>query len=555
MAMSAVAGENPRGIYRHAKTKAKSHYQFSNYVADASGEISVERLRGRFDNANLISTAIRNPAKGTYSIYGITFDIDADLTDASLLDSEGMVDWEKVRARIEEKLPWLMPRITYAVRSYSGKGIGLLIWIRSVEKVSDNIKVLTLGGALQRRLRELFTVLGVGADPEASGLHRDMANWLDLSRRLYANDIERARVEREHIPVITELLGHVNKHYIENYVAKADRPEVLYPDFRGERPLAHAYLKLFDDYYQGKSRSEIFRMDSSKDLKELLGVSKSLFYKLLKAGGLPWLSIERVEDGFRIEFFPCGAQTERASNIVSGKLKGDRLYNGRLDLSSIIPEPEMVVDGERNSFVTRVAVEMKHCGVMEADACAAIEAIAREIPNYHHSWSARNAARICRSVFFHRSELKEIRLGQALPEFIERTLREQDESKERPATPQKGLSIAPRRSRDRLKDSQKETKQTTNGWLGVPRETTDRRSTTIPRSHLVDVTPVFQTAKPATISSSGKITTTEFSGILSASRLSKNEKKVILEAILSRSGFERDSMMCEWAQKLGGKKL
>jgi hypothetical protein len=215
----------------------------------------------------------------------------------------------------------------------------------------------------------------------------------------------------------------------------------------------------------------------------------------------------------------------------------------------------MVVDGERNSFVTRVAVEMKHCGVKEADACAAIEAIAREIPNYHHSWSARNAARICRSVFFHRSELADVRLGQALPEFIERTLRQQDESKKRPATPQKGLSIAPRRSRDRRKDSQKETKQTTNGWLGVPRETTDRRSTTISRSHLVDVTQVYQTIKPAPSNNSGKITTTEFSAMLSASRLSKSEKTAILEAILSRSGFERDSMMCEWAQKLGGKKL
>lgn len=551
--MGAVQAENPRCIYRHAKTKKKSHYLFSNYISDASGEISVLRLNGRHDNADLISTAIKNPAKGTYSIYGITFDIDGDLTDPSLLDSEGRVCWDKVHARIEEKLPWLMPRITYAVRSQSGKGIGLLIWIRACEKVADNVRVLALGGALQRRLRELMSAIGIGADPNATGLHRDMANWLNLSRRLYANDIERARVERDHVPVITELLSHVNQHFVENYVPKAERSDVLYPDSRAERRFARTYLKLFDEYFQGKSAGEVIWVDSSAELQTLLGLSKSVFYKVLKSEGLPWLRIERSDGVFRIEFCPRGELTERAFNIVSGKLKGDRVYSGRLDLSSLIPEPQMVADGERNDFVKRVAIEMKHCGVQEADARAAMSLIVKDMPGARSSWSGRNAGRICASIYFNRPELFQARLGQPLPEFIERALRK-DTPNKRPAKQQKGLSIRAPAAPDSPPGILKEKPYSSNGWLGAPQDSAGQRSTGTPIKALVDISELYQVGKPMAYNGFGKITSKGFQSIVLRSGLSKEEKEFVFEQITILQGDARDEAMAEWAQKLGRKR-
>jgi hypothetical protein len=545
----AVLQMNPRGGYRHAKSKRKSHYQFSNYVTDASGERTAEPLVGRHEDADLISTAIMNRAKGTVTIYGIPLDIDAGLTAPALLDSEGRVSLDKVLAMILDKIPWLMPRITYAVESYSGKGFGVLIWIAPVEKVYDNIKVLALGRAVQRRLIEILQALGIGADENASGLHRDMANWLNIEKRLYANEIERARVERDRVPVITDLLAQVNAYFTNQYIPKADRPDILYPDARAEKRFAELYLTLFDEHYQGKSHQECLRFSTSQDLHGFLGISKAVYYKILKSGGLEWLKLSSDDEGYHLVFRPEGKLTERARGIVEGRIKGDRVYKSHLNLAALIPEPCMVQDGDRNSFITRVAVEMKHCGVEEKEARAAIAIIAKQIPDAAQSWSVRNAARICTSIYRNLPELREVRSGEPLPEFIEKALRHQQPiaPKKRPGSRQKGLSI--RRGRPQVSPGfTPRNPSLSNGWVdegGVTGVLGSTAGADRLLSCLVGPGDAPSRAKAG-------VSTREFQAALFASRVSADMKKQILADVLVSPEVDRPHVMAKWVQVLTG---
>ena len=140
--------------------------------------ISHEGTGWKHFSDDYISSAYVN-SNGTKVAYCIPLDIDAKDTDDKWLDAEGVIDWEKSLAFLQEKYPKIFQYTLFVVRSTGGKGmhIGLAISPIVKDRKAGSDKTLFLAKQAQIALIRLLKHQGFGADMSAVGVIRDLPNW------------------------------------------------------------------------------------------------------------------------------------------------------------------------------------------------------------------------------------------------------------------------------------------------------------------------------------------------------------------------------------------
>ena len=397
----------------HRTTRLKSHYQFKNWYFNASGIRSALTTKMR-ERADLISTAYYNPATDTKTVHALAFDLDYDKAD-DRWKSGGKLDWAAIFSDLLEKEPIIAHAISFAVSSSSGRGLGLAVSISPLEIDSSTIRAQISAFTLQNHLIAIFNGYGMGADPAAVGLVRDMPNWFNPSKVIYMNETRKAAVDNHRFKVVSELLGYTNVHPFVRYRKKSERFDILWPHEGSEKKLSGLYLLLFDEL----SMSRCFSFSA---LKALTGLSDNTLYKVLSCPP-GWLKVDRINkyEGYRLTLIPSGILTHRAECLLASKLDKDPCESApalKLVPPVDLKRPCEVEDGERNAYLTKVALTLKHGGVHESEALGALKLAACDIPGSTFSRNCRSAASIGRSIYKNKPSLFGIKGFGIIPGWL-----------------------------------------------------------------------------------------------------------------------------------------
>ncbi|MFW7382419.1 MAG: hypothetical protein ACOH5I_26720 [Oligoflexus sp.] len=395
---------------RRQTTKRKSHRVFKNWTYAADGTRSKPKpITHKFAryNADLTSTYYNNPARGTQTVHGLGFDIDLSRTNIKWLDEKGRVSWPKIGSFLAENEAQILNFITAVASSTSGKGLGLYLPISPLEIVSSTATAQKSARILQAHIITILNYHGIGADPGAMGLVRDIPNYFNPQKLIDSDLIGTDRlVDNRRYPVVAELLRYTNRHPAVRRLKSRD-PKRLFSGHRtSEKKLALLYEYLLDEALESSiwlSGAEIF---------ELTGLSKSTLYKFLSSKH-EWLDIVNhgKAEGYELTFKPTAEHSERCYELLNGTdLDSDEkgLWSSFSDLEA----PELVLDGERNDYLTRATIELKVKGVHYHDALAVMKKIAARIPGSKTSRNCRNVGSLVKSIYYHRIETFETNFNQ-----------------------------------------------------------------------------------------------------------------------------------------------
>lgn len=387
---------------REKKNKGfrKSHRVFKNWHYNADGSRGAPKvLSHRFAryNADLTSTYYKNPSKGTKTVHGLAFDIDLSRTDIKWLDEKGRVSWSKIGSFLAKNEAQILAFITAAVSSTSGKGLGLYLPISPLEIVPSTASAQRSARILQAHLITIFNYYGIGADPGAMGLSRDMPNFFNPKKLIDSDMLGTSRlVDNKRYPVVAELLKYTNSHRAIRMLKKEDPKRLFSGHKTSEKKLASFY-----EYLLGEaSQSSIWL--SSAELIRLTGLSKETFYKFLSSKH-EWLEIiyHGRSEGYELLFKPTKKHSERCYELLHCK-DLDSLDKGLcLDFNQL-DAPESVVDGSRNEYLTRAILELKHKGVEYHKAKDLMASLSSRIPGAKTSKNCRHISSLVRSIFYHR---------------------------------------------------------------------------------------------------------------------------------------------------------
>ncbi|MDQ3233553.1 MAG: hypothetical protein M3Q07_17180 [Pseudobdellovibrionaceae bacterium] len=346
----------------------------------------------------LISTAVWNPGKKTWTLLFTHFDLDFKNADPRWI-VDGKISWPLVQEHLQMHEPKFFEAIVYVVMSTGGRGLSIVLSIAPFMLCEENRTIESRALHLQTMLIRVLNHHGLGADYSAAGLKRFMPNFKNPRRLIYENAIRRKLVENTRHFVIRELYEAYRSHVACIYIRKTERMEsFLHPDFRVEKKLAKLYFQLDCVIAPGGIRN-----CSLKEICELAGMSPSSFYRsvLARADVVKWLEIRPLggRKGYDLQFLGNSTYDARVQEILFGAAKpDDREVVSRPQVDF---EPADVVDGERNSYLWQAAVKMKHALIPAETAVAALRIIASGVPGYggRDSWSLRNPERICRSIY------------------------------------------------------------------------------------------------------------------------------------------------------------
>jgi hypothetical protein len=346
----------------------------------------------------LISTAVWNPGKKTWTLLFMQFDLDFKNANPKWI-LDGKISWPLVQEHLRVHEPKFFEAIVYAVMSTGGCGLSIVLSIAPFVLCDENRTIESRASHLQTMLIKMLNHHGLGADYSAAGLKRFMPNFKNPRRLIYENAIRRKWVENTRHFVVRELYLAYRDHIACIYIRKTERLEsFLHPDFRVEKKLAKLYFQLDCVIAPGGIRN-----CSLKEICELTGMSPSSFYRsvLARADVLKWLEIKPLggRKGYDLKFLGNPHYDARVQEILFGSAKPD--HRETVSRPQVDSEPADVVDGERNTFLWQSAVKMKHALIPEETALAALRIIASGVPGYggRDSWSLRNPERICRSIY------------------------------------------------------------------------------------------------------------------------------------------------------------
>lgn len=96
--------------------------------------------------------------------------------------------------------------------------------------------------------------------------------------------------------------------------------------------------------------------------------------------------------------------TQRASKLVEG---------GRVELTTQLCKPESIEDGQRNHWITKACLLLKHNGTDELVALRLMKKHVKLIPGNESSSNCKNVSKIVKSIYGNFSDLVGIRPGCA----------------------------------------------------------------------------------------------------------------------------------------------
>jgi len=380
-------------------------YQFRYWHYDGvGGRIALTSPPNGREGAqpDLINTAYRN-GDGSRTVYGITFDLDAHRADSRWVDSEGCLDWPRISSYLNETHEELFLKISHAVRSTGGKGIALVIAINPLPIRASTAGNQRAAQNLQSRLIGFFNSLGLGADPNARGLERDFPNFQNSDRCLYENRLAMRRPEQAREPVITALHAYLNHLAVE-----ARREKRIYPDARAEAGLAKLItwlLGIFDPGLLGVwtpghlTGGEVWA--STKTLQAITGLSDKFLRRFLKHPPA-WLRVAYVQgEGWRLHM-PLGRAVQsllpRAESLLATIAPFDKAPKLLFSVATL-PRPNLVEDGERNGWLTALALAYKWHGYARDEALAKILLRMEAIPGQELSRNCRQVRAIVKAIY------------------------------------------------------------------------------------------------------------------------------------------------------------
>jgi hypothetical protein len=413
-------------FFSNKKSKLKSHYIFKNWQYE--NDNMVAHITKSKKEADLISSYYFNRTTKTKTVYCIPFDLDYDKTDKKWIVDK-RINWIKVRDFLSKHEPDIFRSITHVAWSTSGRGLGMTISISPLEIIDETKAAQIAASTLQGHIIQILKSYGIGADPAARGLARDMPNWQNPKRIVYNNEIQKRIIDNRRIPVVKDLLSITNNHPMIRQL-KRDRDDLLWLHEGVERKLVPLYQKLLDesgDHYYTLS-----------DLLNLTKLSKSTLYKFLNTK-LDWIDCERIDkwEGYRLTLKPELKYSSRVGELLSSK--SNRKKNPFLN--SWIKMPSEVEDGERNHYITSISLALKHGGILEKDANSVLQSIVKEIPNYIWSRNCRNYQTILKSIYRNRPKLYGTKTT-TLPYWILEKCQNLFDEIEFPKTDKKGYSFA-----------------------------------------------------------------------------------------------------------------
>ena len=371
--------------------------------------------------ADYICSAYINE-NGQKVAYVIPLDIDAKekSTSKRWLDSTGRVEWQKVVGFLQKKYPGIFQFLLFVVRSTGGRGIHLGIAISPIVKgFSEQMRRAEfLARQLQKNLLRLLNFHGIGADWSACGVDRDLPNWRRLQKpkdslsqavQLDYNPFIRARIKREKIDVISELLAITNKLPECQVPAKKDRDDVIHRSSKTEPGLAALYLHLYENF-----GSSVFM--SMGELKKLTGLSKNSLRNVLhtRPHTCPkWLKVRHIsrEEGYEIWLDANFGSVERAEALVQGRFIESEFL-------SELPCPSQVVPGGRNQWMFSALIHLKWHGFDEKSALEIVKTRAKLIPTYKESNSYKRLDKIAAGIFSNYYHTRGIREDEKLPQAL-----------------------------------------------------------------------------------------------------------------------------------------
>ena len=440
-------------LNRENKPKLKSRYSFKIWKYKENG-IRVATTAPNKNKADLINTSYYNPATKTNTVHSLAFDLDYEKA-SSVWKSQQKLNWEKIKSFLIKEEPAIFKSITNVAISTSGKGLGVAIAISPLEIISETRKPQNAALVLQTHIITILKSHGLGADPSARGLIRDMPNWLNPEKVVYTNDIQKRRANLDRIPVVAQLLKTTNKH---TYVL-GPRDHLLWYNETSERKLAALYLKLFDEF-----TGDVYL--SSTEIKNITGLSKDTLYKFLNSNPT-WVEIEKVSnvEGYRLRLLPQPKFTERVDYLLSEestiKIKKPFYKNPNTFTpntvspfsSMALAEPSLVLKGERNTFLTGVCLSLKHVGVNESHAMDIIASCIEDIADHQTSRNCAMYLSIIRSVYRNKPELFGIKSYECLPKWLLEKIQSTFSKTVFPDFAKKGIGYAYHRERGNVQKS------------------------------------------------------------------------------------------------------
>ena len=384
---------------------------------DGGKVISPDRVGWKFFKSEYISSAWVNP-DGTRIPYCIPLDIDAKGTEKKWFDESGKIDWQKVISHLKKKYPQLMDYLLFVSRSTSGKGIHIGIAISPIVKDGSEgaQRSINLAVQVQDRLIRLLTKNGLGADPAAKGIVRDMPNWKRLqpskysqAHQLFYNRKIHNQIKRERISVLSELARITNEIPECKKPAKKEQADLLHTNKTTEARLAPLYVDLFENMGQ-------CRCYTMAELMNLTSISRATLRNILmKNRKRPkWLNVNYLgrTEGYELWLYPEFGDIERAEKLIECPEYAEFFLDD-------LPPPEYVEPGMRNRWITSAALIFKHRGQEQEKAIRVIKDLVTHIPKHTESTSCHNFKNIVRSIYRNEPHLFGCKADRPLPRVLE----------------------------------------------------------------------------------------------------------------------------------------
>ena len=402
------------GYYRQYEGGHHAFKRILRFNDEGQKIISREGTGWRHFSDDYISSAYVNP-NGTKIVYCLPLDIDAKDTDKKWLDSNGVIDWEKALAFLQKNYPAIFRFTLFVVRSTGGKGIHIGLSLSPIVKdgKAGSDKTLFLAKQAQIALIRLLKHHGLGADMSAVGVIRDLPNWrrkkpskFSKAYQLYFNRMIQAKIKREGIPVLTEILSITNKLKECRPTPKKNQAEVIHSNKTTESRLAPLYVDLFDELGNTKCYS-------MKELMELTKISRATLRNILvkRPSSRPkWLKVNYISkaEGYELWIDPEFGDINRAVELIEHPERTSTFMRELKPASK-------VEKGCRNSWLASSAIHLKWRGYTKHQAMITLNAHSKDIPDYSESRSCKNIPQIVESIYRNEPQLFGIRANEELP--------------------------------------------------------------------------------------------------------------------------------------------
>jgi hypothetical protein len=213
--------------------------------------------------------------------------------------------------------------------------------------------------------------------------------------------------------------------------------DILWPDARSEAKLAKLYVDLFDNHLNS-SWSYSF-----STLKGLTGLSKSCLYKVLTSPPA-WLKAERINkyEGYNLTIIPeAGLYARAESLLTSTAAKNKKPAQCSFVTASVLKDPSEVVDGERNEYLTNIALTLKHGGIEKCEAREALQRVAEQVPGASYSRNCLSFETIIDSIYKNKPGLFGVKGISSVPVWLLEETQKEIDRIECPTIFKKGIPV------------------------------------------------------------------------------------------------------------------